>query len=243
MRIFFLVITFCYGLYAHCEVLPNAKCDYKERGSRSVRDVHRIVRRNEAALRYAYNKRLKQNLYLPNSNVKVWISIDDSGTVFDCHIAHSKIKDTVFEQAIIRKIKHWNFGLSPVKGDTTSTMLTFTFVDASGMPIVETLLQTLLDHPRVKHFLHLELPERNPLYIGGDEMFLYHCDLIVDSQKVVFSPETENENTLFVKTLDFPQSDSCFIELFYPIEGARVKARFKNRNTVWSMVDISVVEN
>lgn len=245
MKAILLLMSILITLYAHCEVTSTEKYDYKEQGSRPIHEISRIVRQRKATLFYLHNRRLKENLYLPNSNVKVWISIDDSGKVFDCHIAHSRLRDSIFEQGIVRKVMSWNFGPAPVKDDTTSTMLHFTFLNdrfGQSKSIAEILLQRLLDHPRLNHFFHTELPNRNPLYIQGDEMLLHHYELTVGGNKVVFLPEKRKKNTLHVKRLEFTHCDHCIIELFYPIEGVKVNAEFKNREAKWELVEISLVE-
>jgi TonB family protein len=86
----------------------------------------RVVMQNLAALRYAYNKRLREKPGL-NGKVTVKFAIDEFGKVIFCEAVESTIGDPVFEEVVVSKIKRWVFEKIDKPGDVTEVIYPFVF--------------------------------------------------------------------------------------------------------------------
>lgn len=124
-----ILLILAMQLFPHCEPIPNEKYDYTPKGKRSKSNISRIYRRNKPALKYAHNHRLKENPTMPNGSIKIWIGIAQAGNIIECHLAHSSLNDSLFEHTLVEKVKRWHFGMIQYEGDTTWTMLDFTFIN------------------------------------------------------------------------------------------------------------------
>lgn len=95
-------------------------------GSRSRANIMRSVRNNMASLKYAYNRRRKDN---PNigGKIKVKWAIDEFGNVLHCKLISSNMGDQQFEKEVMKKIKSWAFGKINVPGDVTEVTYPFVF--------------------------------------------------------------------------------------------------------------------
>jgi hypothetical protein len=79
-----------------------------------------------AALRYAYNKRLREKPGLKGT-IKVKFAIDEFGKVVFCEIVDSSVDDEVFERTITEKIMRWVFGKIDKPGDVSEVIYPFVF--------------------------------------------------------------------------------------------------------------------
>ncbi len=95
-------------------------------GNRSKLNIMRVIRQNTAALKYAYNRRLKAKPSL-KGKLKVKWAVDEFGNVLHCKIISSTMKDPTFESIVLKKIKRWKFGKIQIPGDVTEIMYTFVF--------------------------------------------------------------------------------------------------------------------
>jgi TonB family protein len=81
---------------------------------------------NLAALRYAYNKRLREKPGL-GGKITVKFAIDEFGTVIFCQIVDTNMGDPTLEQEVVSKIKRWAFGKIDKPGDVTEVIYPFAF--------------------------------------------------------------------------------------------------------------------
>jgi TonB family protein len=95
-------------------------------GGRSRESIQRVVMQNMAALRYAYNRRLRDKPGL-NGEIKVKFAIDESGKVISAQVVESVIADAEFEKTVVDRIKSWNFGKIDKPGDVTEVIHLFEF--------------------------------------------------------------------------------------------------------------------
>ncbi len=95
-------------------------------GGRSKASVIRVVIQNLAALRYTYNKRLRNKPAL-SGEIKIKFTIDQLGTVIKCEVISSTINDTILENEIVAKIKRWQFEKIDKEGDITEVVYPFVF--------------------------------------------------------------------------------------------------------------------
>jgi TonB family protein len=95
-------------------------------GGRSKASIMRVVMQNLAALRYAYNKRLREKPGL-NGKVTVKFAIDEFGKVLFCEVVNSSMADPVFEQVVVEKIRRWVFEKIDKPGDVTEVVYPFVF--------------------------------------------------------------------------------------------------------------------
>lgn len=95
-------------------------------GGRSMAEIRRVVYQNLAALKYAYNKRLRDMPGL-KGKVTVKFAIDEFGNVIFCQVVNSTMKDPEFENEVISKIKRWAFGKIDKPGDVTECVYPFVF--------------------------------------------------------------------------------------------------------------------
>ncbi|MDG5814389.1 AgmX/PglI C-terminal domain-containing protein [Chitinispirillales bacterium ANBcel5] len=95
-------------------------------GGRSRASIQRVVMQNMAALRHAYNRRLREKPGL-GGRVTVKFSIDEFGKVLMAQIEESTIGDSQLEQTIVARIRRWNFDRIDKPGDVTEVVYPFVF--------------------------------------------------------------------------------------------------------------------
>ncbi|MDD5672999.1 MAG: AgmX/PglI C-terminal domain-containing protein [Chitinivibrionales bacterium] len=95
-------------------------------GGRSKSSIMRVVMQNLAALRYAYNKRLREKPGL-KGKIKVKFAIDEFGKVIFCEKVESTMDDTALEDEVLAKIKRWIFEKIDKPGDVTEVVYPFVF--------------------------------------------------------------------------------------------------------------------
>jgi TonB family protein len=95
-------------------------------GGRSKASIMRVVMQNIAALRYAYNKRLREKPGL-KGKITVKFAIDEFGKVIFCQIMESTMSDKELEVSVMDKIKRWMFEKIDKPGDVTEVVYPFVF--------------------------------------------------------------------------------------------------------------------
>ncbi len=95
-------------------------------GGRSKASIMRVVMQNLAALRYAYNKRLREKPGL-KGRITIKFAIDEFGKVIFCSVVSSTIDDSTLEKTVINKIKRWVFEKIDKPGDVTEVVYPFVF--------------------------------------------------------------------------------------------------------------------
>ncbi len=95
-------------------------------GGRSKASIMRVVMQNIAALRHAYNKRLREKPGL-KGKVTVKFAIDEYGKVIFCQVVESTMGDPGLEQEIADKIRRWIFEKIDKPGDVTEVVYPFVF--------------------------------------------------------------------------------------------------------------------
>ena len=78
-------------------------------GGRSPADIAAVVQRHVGGLRYAYNKRLKNNPGLKGKVTVMW-TINKKGRVVSISIKGTNIEDQVLLNEVVSRIKAWRFG-------------------------------------------------------------------------------------------------------------------------------------
>lgn len=95
-------------------------------GGRSKASIMRVVMQNLAALRYAYNKRLREKPGLKGKITVKW-AIDEFGKVIFCQVVESTMDDSEMETIVVDKIKRWVFDKIDKPGDVTEIIYPFVF--------------------------------------------------------------------------------------------------------------------
>jgi len=95
-------------------------------GGRSKASIMRVVMQNLAALRYAYNKRLREKPGL-GGKITVKFAIDEFGKVIFCQVVESTMGDPELEQIVSGKIRLWVFEKIDKPGDVTEVVYPFVF--------------------------------------------------------------------------------------------------------------------
>jgi TonB family protein len=95
-------------------------------GGRSKASIMRVVMQNLAALRYAYNKRLREKPGL-KGKITVKFAIDEFGKVIFCQVMESTMADQELEVSVTDKIKRWMFEKIDKPGDVTEVVYPFVF--------------------------------------------------------------------------------------------------------------------
>ena len=95
-------------------------------GGRSKASIMRVVMQNLAALRYAYNRRLREKPGL-KGRITVKFAIDEFGKVIFCQVVSSTMGDPSLEQVVVDKIKRWVFEKIDKPGDVTEVVYPFVF--------------------------------------------------------------------------------------------------------------------
>jgi TonB family protein len=95
-------------------------------GGRSKSSIMKVVMQNLAALRYAYNKRLREKPGL-KGKITVKFAIDEFGKVLVANVVESSIEDSELEATVVDKIKRWVFEKIDKPGDVTEVVYPFVF--------------------------------------------------------------------------------------------------------------------
>ncbi len=95
-------------------------------GGRSRASIMRVVMQNLAALRYAYNKRLREKPGL-KGKITCKFAIDEFGKVIFCEAVESTMADASLEAEIVDKVKRWVFEKIDKPGDVTEVVYPFVF--------------------------------------------------------------------------------------------------------------------
>jgi hypothetical protein len=95
-------------------------------GGRSRASIMRVVMQNIAALRYAYNKRLREKPGL-KGKITCKFAIDEFGKVIFCEALESTMEDPALEAEVVDKIKRWVFEKIDKPGDVTEVVYPFVF--------------------------------------------------------------------------------------------------------------------
>lgn len=95
-------------------------------GGRSRASIMRVVMQNLAALRYTYNKRLREKPGL-KGKVTCKFAIDEFGKVIFCEATESTMADPQLEKDIVDKVKRWVFDKIDKPGDVTEVVYPFVF--------------------------------------------------------------------------------------------------------------------
>ncbi|MBN1576643.1 MAG: AgmX/PglI C-terminal domain-containing protein [Chitinispirillaceae bacterium] len=95
-------------------------------GGRSKASIMRVVMQNLAALRYAYNKRLREKPGL-KGKITVKFAIDEFGKVIFCQVVETTMADPELESTVAAKIRLWKFEKIDKPGDVTEVIYPFVF--------------------------------------------------------------------------------------------------------------------
>ena len=95
-------------------------------GGRNRASIQRIVMQNMAALRYAYNKRLREKPGLCGK-ITTKFAVDEFGNVVFAMVTASTMNDSSFEQTVLNRIKSWNFEKIDKPGDVTDVTYPLVF--------------------------------------------------------------------------------------------------------------------
>jgi len=97
--------------------------------------IQRVVTQNMAALRYAYNRRLRDKPGLAGT-INVKFAIDEFGTVIFAKVVESTMKDPELERTVVDRVKSWKFEGIVAPGDVTEIVYPFSFSQEGGSVIV-----------------------------------------------------------------------------------------------------------
>jgi len=96
------------------------------KGGRDITSIMRVVEQNMAALRYAYNKRLREKPGL-TGQITVKFAIDEFGKVIFTQVVGSTMNDSELESTVVSRLKSWNFEKIDKPGDVTEVTYPFVF--------------------------------------------------------------------------------------------------------------------
>lgn len=96
------------------------------KGGRNKKEISRVVQQNISALRYAYNRRLREKPGL-DGKIRLRFAIDEFGRVIFCEVVHSSMNDARFEKLMVAKIEKWAFEKIDKPGDVTEVVYPFVF--------------------------------------------------------------------------------------------------------------------
>ena len=85
-----------------------------------------MVMQNLAALRHAYNIRLREKPGL-KGKITIKFAIDEFGNVIFCELEESTMSDAELELAVVDKIRLWKFEKIDKPGDVTEVVYPFMF--------------------------------------------------------------------------------------------------------------------
>ena len=107
-------------------------------GGRSRASIQSVIMQNMAALRYAYNRRLRD---IPDLEGKITVkfAIEEFGTVISAQVTESTINDAELEATVVERVRSWNFERIDKPGDVTEVVYPFVFsINGDGENRVET---------------------------------------------------------------------------------------------------------
>jgi hypothetical protein len=107
-------------------VTPDFKESVTVTGGRSKASINRVVMQNMAALRHAYNRRLRDKPGL-NGRITVKFAIDEFGRVIFAQMVESTINDSELEGIVVDRVRSWNFDKIDKSGDVTEVTYPFMF--------------------------------------------------------------------------------------------------------------------
>jgi len=99
---------------------PKGKLAARERSSRSIEEVRKVIDRNKNAVYAIYNRALRKNPAL-EGKVKFKLVIESSGKVSSASIVSSDLNDPALERKLLSRIRLINFG----KQDVLQTTLNY----------------------------------------------------------------------------------------------------------------------
>jgi hypothetical protein len=91
---------------------------------RKKSDIMRVVMQNLQALRYVYNRRLRDRPGL-RGRITVKFAVDEFGNVIACDVVSSSMADKELEEVIAGKILRWRFDKIDKPGDITEVVYPF----------------------------------------------------------------------------------------------------------------------
>jgi len=95
-------------------------------GGRSRASIQRVVMQNIAALRYAYNRRVRDKPGLAGT-VTVKFAIDEFGKVTFAQVVGTTVHDPELENTVVTRVKGWVFEKIDKPGDITEVTYPFAF--------------------------------------------------------------------------------------------------------------------
>jgi TonB family protein len=95
-------------------------------GNRSRASIQRVVMQNMAAMRYAYNRRLREKPNLAGK-ITVKFAVNEFGMVIFAQVTESTMNDAKFENTIVERVKNWAFERIDSPGDITEVSYPFVF--------------------------------------------------------------------------------------------------------------------
>jgi|GEM_PF-2624188 len=95
-------------------------------GGRSRASIQRVVMQNMAALRHAYNRRLREKPSL-SGRITVRFAIDEFGKVISAQMVETTMNDPELEQIVVARVRSWNFDKVDKQGDVTEVVYPFVF--------------------------------------------------------------------------------------------------------------------
>jgi len=95
-------------------------------GSRSRESIQRVIMQNMSALRYAYNKRLREKPGL-SGKINIKFAVDESGGVIFAQLLESTMGDSALEETVVNKVKSLMFEKIDKSGDVTEIIYPFVF--------------------------------------------------------------------------------------------------------------------
>ena len=110
-------------------------------GGRSRASIQRVVMQNVAALRYAYNRRLRDRPGLEGT-ITVKFAIDEFGKVISAQVVGSTINDAELESTVATRVKSWDFERIDKPGDVTEVTYPFVFSNGGGSAPTEETAET-----------------------------------------------------------------------------------------------------
>lgn len=95
-------------------------------GGRNKAEITRVVMQNIGALRYAYNRCLREKPGI-KGKITIRFAIDEFGNVIHCEVVSSSIIDDELESTVTAKILRWKFDRIDKPGDITEVVYPFVF--------------------------------------------------------------------------------------------------------------------
>lgn len=143
-------------------------------GGRNRASIMGVVRQNFAAIRYAYNKRLRDRPDLAG-RITVKFAIDEFGKVIYAQVQNSTMNDSKMENMVLSKVRRWQFGKIDKQGDVTEVVYPFVFSTGSTGSQTRTNVAKRKPSRHIKKVTHttgaLSIPVR--VNYDGQEVAFY----------------------------------------------------------------------